>query len=545
MNLYKRQKLCIISFIIFINTILAATLSIYLEYWYVYLIFLMLSPLFNCVYSLLLYKKINCNQTIENDDITMEILKINDQLRTKSFIIFVPCYNETINELESTFNSIYAQKNIDSNSKMLLIICDGKIKNSESDSVVTTDKLLTDYIFLNNICNMYTIKKAYKTWDNKWEDLEIYCGIKYGLQFMIIIKTKNYGKRDSLTLLRKLVYNYNNSIEEVKLINIQLFKIINIEFNTIFDKRIDYIYGTDADTVLDNFCIYQLIKNMVITDEKTVAIVGFVDVNITKKNLLTLYQFIEYIYAQCLRRKFQSKFTHKVNCLSGCNQLIKVCNETCGKDILFEFNKKPKHNDNIFNMIISSASEDRNHVTIMFKLYPYIKTIQVISSIVYTNVPSNLNKFLIQRKRWTLGAVCNDILLIINKKHNIIERLQSIINVFINMINIFILVASGYFIHAIIYNTSYIMLFLCIPLFIIFMHMLLIPIFHYNLNKRIGLYYISLPLYIIGSPILSLTQHIYTIFNLDNFNWNKKDIQSNNINNALIFDDYIIVETIV
>jgi len=577
MNLYQYQKLCIISFLTMINALLISTMIIYIKYWYVHLIFLMISPIFNCIYSLLLYGKIRCKPLPEPHEISMETLEVNDKTKNKSLIIFLPCYNETIDELKSTLDSIYEQEMIDSNKKILMIICDGKIQNS--DSVATTNRLLTDYLFLNSIEKVYKINKAYMTWDNTWEDLEIYCGTKNGLRFIIIVKSKNYGKRDSLTLLRKLVYNYNNRIE----LN-QLTTIIDFEFNKIFINNIDYIYGTDADTILDKFCIYQLIKKMVDADVDTVAIVGFVDVNVNinnnianrvnrVRNPLILFQFAEYIYAQCLRRKFQSKFTHKVNCLSGCNQLIKVTKETCGEEILAIFNKKPKENANIFEMILSSASEDRNHVTLMFKLYPYIKTIQEIKSIVHTNVPTSLKKFLIQRKRWTLGALCNDILLIINRKHNFLERLQSIVNVFVNMINLYILVATGYFIYAIIYHSSLLMLYLSIPIFIILLHMLLIPVFHYNLNERIGYYYISLIIYILGSPFLSFIQHFYTLLNLDNFNWNKKDvnvnvnknennnqniiennnnnnqniIENNNNNNQNIIEleDYVIIETLI
>jgi chitin synthase len=290
---------------------------------------------------------------------------------------------------------------------------------------------------------------------------------------------------------------------------------------------------------------------MIPTDSDTVAIVGFVDVNIKNKNALILYQFTEYIYAQCLRRKFQSEFTYKVNCLSGCNQLIKICNETCGEDILNLFNKKPNENDNIFNMILTSASEDRNHVTLMFKLYPNIKTIQDLNAIVYTNVPRTLNKFLIQRKRWTLGALCNDVLLILNRKHNTIERIQSAINVFVNIINIFILISTGYFIYAIIYNASIIMLYLSILIFVLIGHILITPLIYYKIrDKRIIYYYIGTLLYFILAPFLSFMQHIYTIINLDNFNWNKKDVNKDVnkeeiITRVITLHDNNILETII
>ena len=102
---------------------------------------------------------------------------------------------------------------IDFNKKLLMIICDGKIKNS--DSVATTDRLLTDYIFLNNIEDVYKINKAYKTWDNTWEDLEIFCGVKNGLRlcgvggiFMelegVMKKSRIYKYEDNYSRMRKL-----------------------------------------------------------------------------------------------------------------------------------------------------------------------------------------------------------------------------------------------------------------------------------------------------------------------------------------------------
>jgi hypothetical protein len=70
------------------------------------------------------------------------------------------------------------------------------------------------------------------------------------------------------------------------------------------------------------------------------------------------------------------------------------------------------------------------------------------------------------------------------------------------------------------------MLYLAIPIFIVILHMLSIPFAHYHLkNTKIGYYYLSLLIYILTTPILAFIQHIYTLINLDNFNWNKKTIQ--------------------
>jgi len=146
MNIYLKQKLYIISFIITINLILCITSVIYIKYWYIFIVFLSLPAILNSLYALLLFYYTNFSLNNNTN------YYINYDIKSyieKSLLIIVPCYNETIDELCNTFNSIYEQKNIDFNKKLLVVICDGKIKNPES--VATTDRLLTEYIFLNNI----------------------------------------------------------------------------------------------------------------------------------------------------------------------------------------------------------------------------------------------------------------------------------------------------------------------------------------------------------------------------------------------------------
>ena len=105
MNIYLKQKLYIISFIISINALLTSTMIIYLKYWYIYLIFLLLAPILNCIYAItLLYNKIKSLKYTKNNAILL-----NNNINIKSLIIFVPCYNETLDELISTFYSIYEQ----------------------------------------------------------------------------------------------------------------------------------------------------------------------------------------------------------------------------------------------------------------------------------------------------------------------------------------------------------------------------------------------------------------------------------------------------
>ena len=192
--------------------------------------------------------------------------------------------------------------------------------------------------------------------------------------------------------------------------------------NNMFDT-IHYIIGVDADTILDYNCSYQLIGTIE-KDKNIHGCVGYVDVKTDTNpcDLFILYQYGEYMFEQCLKRQAQSLSTHKVNCLSGCNQILRVSKETCGPDILSRFYYLPKETDNIFTHVRSVASEDRNHVCHMLSMYPHVLTMQNINAIAYTCVPTTLNVFLSQRRRWSLGANLNDLMMLFMPNINIFEK---------------------------------------------------------------------------------------------------------------------------
>jgi hypothetical protein len=232
-----------------------------------------------------------------------------------------------------------------------------------------------------------------------------------------------------------------------------------------------------------------------------------------------------------LKRKIQSEITNKVNCLSGCVQLIKVCKETCGNKILDLFNRLPDKDENILNHIRSYASEDRNHMSLMFNLYPYVKSIQSPNAIVYTTVPDNLKSLLRQRKRWCAGTICNDLLLIGNSRHNKWERMMSFTNVVIFNVNIFVFIATIEFMIAIVTNHNILMLELASIIIIPLLYSLSIPFLVYNDGKNITskmqnvvYYYLGFINYYTMGFILNLCMYCYTLFYLDDLNWNVQAI---------------------
>lgn len=519
--LLKNQKYLILLILFILNSSLISTFILFQNRWYVYLFILASSTLLYSLFSISLL--INKLFTTENKkyDIQREETGLN-------YVYLVPCYNESYYELINTFISILYQRKSVYDKRTLIVICDGIVTGKDNNK--TTSEILLEIFNNKNSPEYY----EYYTREDTLNKFYIYRGFFHNLPYILIIKRLNAGKRDSLVLVRKLIYD-----------------------KSLIDEEIKYIIGVDADTVFDYNCSYELIKTME-SDKNIHGCVGYVDININSKinnlqckyNLLILYQYAEYMFAQCLKRQAQSHLTHKVNCLSGCNQILRVSEETCGDDIMEKFNYCPTNNDNIFTHIRSIASEDRNHVTLLLSMYPKIKTVQNLNAIAFTNPPNTLKVFLSQRRRWSLGAICNDMLLIKLPNIKLIEKLLSFVNVSIFILTPFIVLATAFFIKALIESPSKLMLYLSILMIIPFGYALLIPIFIKQMTfKKASFFYLSYFFFLLSGSFINIIIYFYSLLGMDNISWGKTRQLSKKENNILYIDesssDYIYDEVYI
>jgi chitin synthase len=545
MLLIKKQKYSVLAFLLCINLTTIITFSFYTDKWYVYLFILALATLVNASSVLLVL-----GHKIQADPKTQ--LQLKYRIKHANYIYIVPCYNESQEELQTSLDSLCQQHRLQGDRCSLLIICDGKVIGR--DNIEATNIILMKILE----CTSQPIKYAYMTWDSENNTVEMYTGVYKCLPYLLIVKDRNYGKRDSLVLARKIVYNYNTQIVEDKMIPSFMMIYLGNYMSTVYDK-VDYIIGIDADTVFDYHCSYELIRAME-TDEMIHGCVGLVDIcpKMNPWNLFVLYQYAEYSFAQCLRRHTQSLITEKVSCLSGCNQILRVTNETCGEKILDRFNYLPDDDAHIFHHIRSYASEDRNHVCLMLSMYPYVKTKQTLSAIAYTVVPTSVAVFMSQRRRWSLGANMNDLLLTYLPGINIFERVSAGINLLTYALAPFITVATGYFIHSIITNPTYLMLYLSLPIFVVFFYALIVPIFIRPLAFRTAMYYyLSYIIFTSLGIIINLFIYVNSVLNMDVIKWGKtRGITSSSITsitakaaimddlNELVYDDFLYEEPI-
>uniref|UniRef100_A0A6C0HW28 Chitin synthase n=2 Tax=viral metagenome TaxID=1070528 RepID=A0A6C0HW28_9ZZZZ len=509
MNLIHQKYLVIFNLFI-INCLLSTTIVLYEHKWYAFIVFLCIPSIIYSISSVLLIFKAFCNK-----DINYDIKRDNI---SKKYLYVIPCYNESETELLETFISLSQQKVGKFDKRAMMIICDGKAIGENNNK--STDNILLSILNNKNkpIIYNYITREEY---ENK---IDLYCGRFDNLDYILIIKHNNYGKRDSIVLARRLCYLYNQSENIHDLISTSLIKSTNLIFKLSFNNKIDYIINIDADTIFDYNCSYELIKTLE-NHKDNVGCVGYVDINMKKSSIFNpynLYQYAEYMFAQCLRRQAQSHLTHKVNCLSGCVQILKVCEENCGEKILTLFNYCPKETDNIFTHIRSIASEDRNHVCLMHSIYPYARTVQTLSAIAYTNIPKSLRIFLSQRRRWSLGAITNDLLLLFSPNINIFERIASFVNVFTFTVVPFIFVATILFIKNIIIHPNILMLYLSIIMIVPFGYGLLIPIFFKRMHFKEAMYfYCSYIIFITMGFFIVLLTYAYSLLGMDSITWGK------------------------
>lgn len=355
-------------------------------------------------------------------------------------VLLLPCYNETLSELTRSLDSLVTQNNIDNHPRAIFIVVDGNVKGPGMEK--TTQQYLLDDILDPGPSKRF--ENGYRARDGLFMPIKVQTGFYKGVPYVFVGKRYNQGKRDSLCFARSFLYHYQmRSANVLTMFNNDLFEYIGNAFTQSGLEHVEYLVGMDADTVFDSNCIWEMIRE-IRKNPKLVGVCGHVCVDYDGKNwgLWSLYQSVEYSQTQGLRRLFQSRITGKVNCLPGCCQLIKVDRATFGDEVLRErFGYCPKPNDLMTMHIMGNYSEDSIHASIIFSLFPKRQTAQALRAKAYTIVPQDWKVFLSQRKRWALGSISNEFVMIFRPGIISIERLQSVVAVMTWFITPFIMAA--------------------------------------------------------------------------------------------------------
>ncbi|KFA65760.1 hypothetical protein S40285_07102 [Stachybotrys chlorohalonatus IBT 40285] len=443
----------------------------------------------------------------------------------EKMVMLLPCYNETYDELRRSLDSLIAQKNIESHQRIIFIVVDGNVRGPGMEK--TTQEYLLEDILEPGPAKHF--ENGYRARDGLFMPIKTQTGYYKGIPYVFVGKRYNQGKRDSLCFARSFLYHYKQRSQNiVTMFNNDVFEYIGNIFVQHGMENVDYLVGMDADTVFDDYCVIEMLKE-IRKNPKLVGVCGHVCVDYDGKNwgLWSLYQSVEYSQTQGLRRMFQSRITGKVNCLPGCCQLIRVDESTFGDEVLRErFGYCPKPNDVMTQHIMGNYSEDSIHASIIFSLFPHKQTAQALRAKAFTIVPQTWKVFLSQRKRWALGSISNEFVMIFRPGIIIIERIQSIIAVLTWAITPFIIAAFVELIILFVERGDEVMR---DP---IFLGLISILWFRYLYSFCIGFwlprntleraqYFVGYFFHFFTSPFMNIVVLVYSLIYSDDFKWGK------------------------
>ncbi|KAK3186670.1 hypothetical protein K4F52_004416 [Lecanicillium sp. MT-2017a] len=521
-SLLRLQKWGLIIGLVMLN---AALIYVALTYWQVYYLFIVLlssntmlqAVMIICIVAHFIVTRVLCGCCLKREEV------IPDE--PEQMVLLLPCYNETPEELSRSLESLIAQKNIDDHPRMIFIVVDGNVRGPGMDK--TTQRYLLEDILEPGPCRHF--QNGYRARDGLFMPVKIQTGYFKGLPYVFVGKHYNQGKRDSLCFARSFLYHFKQRSEQVvTMFNNDLFEYLGTVLVQNGLENLSYLVGMDADTVFEENCVYEMLKE-IRKDPKLVGVCGHVCVDFDNRNfgLWSLYQSVEYSQTQGLRRMFQSRITGKVNCLPGCCQLIRVDEATFGDAVLRErFGYCPKPNDVMTQHIMGNYSEDSIHASIIFSLFPKKRTAQALRAKAFTIVPQNWRVFLSQRKRWALGSISNEFVMIFRPGIILVERLQSIVAVITWAITPFIIAA---FVELIILFAKRgkemmqdpVFLSLICILFMRYFYSLCIGFWLPRNNLERLQYFVGYFLHLLSSPFVNIIILAYSLFNSDDFKWGK------------------------
>ncbi|KAK0610770.1 chitin synthase-domain-containing protein [Immersiella caudata] len=451
--------------------------------------------------------------------------KDNKPETPETMVYLLPCYNENLQELTRSLESLAVQKGVEENPKFIMVVVDGNVKGPGMEKT-TQEHLLQDILGPGHF---QRFENGYRAHDGLYMSVDVQHGTYKGIPYLFVGKRQNMGKRDSLCFARSFLYHYNCRSENCETIfKKDLFDHMGTLLMQSGLEKVDLLAGMDADTVFDENCVFELL-DVLRDDPGLVASCGHVCVDYDGRDwgIWSMYQGFEYSLTQGLRRTFQSVVTGKVNCLPGCCQLIKVSEETFGDLILRErFGYCPKPNDPMTTQIMGIYSEDSVHATTFFSLFPKTRTAQALRAKAFTIVPQNWTVFLSQRKRWSLGSVSNQFTMIFRPGILWIERVLSAVTVITWAITPFTVAAIAHMIMAFVrfgkdlfYMPAFLGLFSLLAIKYLYSFGLVFWLPRNNLERV--QYILGYIMHILVGPLINMFIFFYSIYYSDDFKWGK------------------------
>ena len=343
----------------------------------------------------MIYKHLFTNLEIPQLTVTDEIKRI---------VALVPVYNETIEQLTKTVDSIL-NSNVTPNYTMPCIVVDGL----ENNYLEIFDELIVSKKDL-----------YYKNWFGSDVSTNVFYGKRRDCHVMMIQKATRVGKKDTIILVNDI---FNRKRSNITSLNKNFRQDVNQDILNIFGiSGFDYLFSTDADTIIDSNTINCLADS--IKTKTAIAVCGVVNVDKSSGSWFwNNLQNFQYLYGQYTRRTTEDLFG-QVLCLPGCISMFRLCNRSTYAQKFYS--QIPEKSD----LVVSSVQyvgTDRRYTSNL--IYNTNATISMDTRChAYTVPPQSLKSYISQRRRWTQNTYFNTMINIIAPNVNFVLRVFCLID---------------------------------------------------------------------------------------------------------------------
>jgi hypothetical protein len=328
--------------------------------------------------------------------------------------------NESFEDIQSTLDSVVDQKDVDMHKNLLLISCNDNVWNPDH-----TTKSTTRIILENILINIVDEAKFQMPHDDQESGVDtMWCrrGIYKGLPYVLMVKEGVTKKSDVLDLTRNLLYAYNLRKESYFNSVPSAFFAWYKEWAELHDfASFDFLVNVASDTSLDEHCISKL-YSQALKHPTCAGVLSRVEIDScsSRWSLGNLLSNSNLMYDQ-VRHSHQTQIMHKASAAPSACQMIRICEETCGLQLLKDTKQhRPSPMSNIVKQICSSLEED----DIMYEV-PEITTLQAVHAVTYARPATTLSEFFGYHQRLAFSTCATNLAVAFNDQMHWFERLSS------------------------------------------------------------------------------------------------------------------------
>lgn len=349
-------------------------------------------------------------------DLSVPQTNLSDEI--KRVVAFVPVYKETFEQLSKTVDSIL-NNNVLPNYLLTCVVSDGNSNMKEIiDNIVVSKSGL-----------------YYKNWRGEDVSVNLFYGTRNNHHVLLIEKDQNFGKKDSIILVNQIFNKSSNDTHFNQEVLSDLLSVFGV-------NEFDYMFATDADTIVDTHTISCLIES--VNKRGAMASCGIVNVDKSSGNWFwNNLQNFQYVYGQYTRRTTEDLFG-QVLCLPGCISLFKLSRDTIDAQNLYS--QIPDASD----MVVSSVQyvgTDRRYTGSLLYTNSDAKIVMDTRCNAYTVPPQSTQQYLSQRRRWCQNMYFNTMINIIAPNINPILRFFNLIDYLRQTLVYFRLFNTAFFVY--------------------------------------------------------------------------------------------------